>query len=34
MFTAVLIEKENWKSSVVCSKEKTSHWDLKKVKKQ
>ena len=29
MFTAVLIEKENWKSRVVCSTEKTSHWGEK-----
>ena len=33
MFTAVLTEKENWKSRVVCSTEKTSHWGGK-VKKQ
>ena len=29
MFTAILIEKENWKSSVVFSTEKTSHWGEK-----
>ena len=29
MFTAIRIEKENWKSSVVFSTEKTSHWGEK-----